>query len=97
MQHTPQHDPMMHSIMALDAFDKRRREYKRLGWIYAARNSCFADPVFKVGQSRVSPAMRVDQLTNSSVYRPFELVYWVHVSDRDRAEGYAHHLLDSIA
>ena len=31
------------------------------------------------------------QLSSStSVYRPFELVYWVHVSDRDQAEGYAH-------
>ena len=94
MQQTPQWSPLMQSIMALDAFDKRRREYKRVGWVYAARNSCFVDPVFKIGQSRVSPAMRVGQLSSStSVYRPFELVYWVHVSDRDRAEGHAHQLL----
>ena len=94
MQQMPQYGPLMQSIMALDSFDKRRREYKRVGWIYAARNPSFADPVFKIGQSKVSPAVRVGQLSSStSVYRPFELVYWVHVSDRDRAEGYAHQLL----
>ena len=94
MQQMPQYGPLMQSIMALDSFDKRRREYKRVGWIYAARNPSFVDPVFKIGQSKVSPAVRVHQLSSStSVYRPFELVYWVHVSDRDRAEGYAHQLL----
>ena len=93
MQRMPQFSPLMQSIIALDSFDKRRREYKRVGWIYAARNPSFVDPVFKIGQSKVSPVKRVDQLSNSSVYRPFELVYWVHVSDRDRAEGYAHQLL----
>lgn len=94
MQQMPQYGPLMQSMMTLHTFDKRRREYKRLGWIYAARNPCLADPVFKVGQSKVSPVRRMDQLSNSSVYRPFELVYWVHVSDHDLAEGYAHQLLD---
>ena len=94
MQQMPQFGPLMQSIMALDSFDKRRREYKRVGWIYAARNPSFVDPVFKIGQSKVSPAQRVHQLSSStSVYKPFELVYWVHVSDRDQAEGYAHQLL----
>lgn len=94
MQQMPQFGPLMQSIMALDSFDKRRREYKRVGWIYAARNSSFVDPVFKIGRSKVSPAVRVGQLSSStSVYKPFELVYWVHVSDRDQAEGYAHQQL----
>ena len=76
--------PIMQSIAWLNSFDKRRREYKRLGWVYVARNPCFADPVFKVGQTKVSPVSRVDKLSGStSVYRPFELVYFVHVSDRD--------------
>ena len=44
--------PVMQSVRMLDSFDKRRREYKRLGWVYAALNRCFADPVFKVGQRR---------------------------------------------
>ena len=84
----------MQSIIWLDAFDQRRREYKRLGWVYAARNPCFADPVFKVGQTKVSPVVRVERLSSStSVYRPFQLVYFVHVSDRDQAEGHVHQAL----
>ncbi len=84
----------MQSIVWLDAFDKRRREYKRLGWVYVARNPCFAEPVFKVGQTKVSPVVRVERLSSStSVYRPFQLVYFVHVSDRDRAERHVHQAL----
>ena len=88
--------PIMRSIVTLDSFDKRRREYKRLGWVYAARNPCFADAVFKVGQTKVSPVKRVEQLSGStSVYRRFELVYFVHVSDRDQAEAHVHQVLAS--
>ena len=84
-------NPIMLSIVRLDAFDKRYRQYKRLGWVYVARNQCFAEPVFKVGQTKVSPVMRVERLSSStSVYQPFDLVYFVHVSDRDQAEGYVH-------
>ena len=84
----------MQSIMWLNAFDKRYREYKRLGWVYVARNRCFADPVFKVGQTKVSPVLRVDGLSSStSVYHPFELVYFVHVSDRGEAEAHVHQAL----
>ena len=87
-------DPVMRSILALDGFDKRYREYKRLGWVYVAGNPCFAEPVFKVGQTKKSPVSRVDQLSSStSVYRPFELVYFVHVSDRDQAEVQVHQML----
>lgn len=87
-------DPLMRSILILDSFDKRRREYRSVGWLYAARNACFVDPVFKVGQTKRSPAVRVDELSGStSVYKRFELVYWVHVGDRDVAEGYAHTVL----
>ena len=78
----------------LDGFDKRYRQYKRLGWVYVARNPCFAEPVFKVGQTKVSPVKRVEGLSSStSVYRRFQLVYFVHVSDRDQAEGYVHQAL----
>ena len=86
--------PIMQSIAWLNSFDKRRREYKRLGWVYVARNPCFADAVFKVGQTKVSPVSRVEKLSGStSVYRPFELVYFVHVSDRDLAESHVHQAL----
>lgn len=84
----------MRSVVALDRFDKRYREYKRLGWVYIARNSCFAEPVFKIGQTKVSPVKRVEGLSSStSVYRPFELVYFIHVSDRDQAEAHVHQAL----
>ena len=93
-QWNPESTPIIWSIVCLDAFDKRRREYKRLGWVYVARNPSFADPVFKVGQTKVSPVKRVEQLSSStSVYRPFELVYFVHVSDRDQAEAHVHRML----
>ena len=86
--------PLLRSVAALDSFDKRRREYRGVGWLYAARNSCFVDPVFKIGQTKISPVVRVNKLSGStSVYREFELVYWVHVSDRNLAEGFAHQLL----
>lgn len=86
--------PIMRSVMTLDGFDKRYRQYKRLGWVYVARNPCFAEPVFKVGQTKVSPVTRVEGLSSStSVYRPFELVYFVHVSDRDLAEDHVHQSL----
>ncbi|MCY3630650.1 MAG: GIY-YIG nuclease family protein [Rhodothermaceae bacterium] len=82
------------SKVALEGFDKRRREYKHLGWIYVARNPCFVDAVFKIGQTQVSPSKRIEQLSAStSVYRKFELVYFVHVSDNLAAEGYVHQLL----
>ena len=80
--------------MTLEGFDKRYREYKRVGWVYVARNPSFAEPVFKIGQTKVSPVKRVEGLSGStSVYRPFELVYFVHVSDRDQAEGHVHRAL----
>lgn len=50
------------SVILLNGLDKRRREYKRVGWVYAARNSSFADLVFKIGQTTVSPSERVAQL-----------------------------------
>ena len=84
----------MASFAEIDSLDRRRREYKRVGWIYACRNSSFADPVFKIGQSSRPPAERVSELSAStSVYREFQLVYFVHVANRDVAEGRTHLVL----
>ena len=89
-------NPIDRSVKLLRTFDRRRREYKKLGWIYAARNGSFTDPVFKIGQTKVSPRTRVEQLSGStSVYRPFELAYFVHISDRDQAESYVHGVLQN--
>lgn len=90
-------DPITESFAVIDSLDKRRREYKRVGWIYACRNSAFADPVFKIGQSSRPPAERVSELcAETSVYREFQLVYFVHVANRDLAEGRTHSLLQEF-
>ncbi len=87
-------DPIEQSFAAIASLDKRRREYKRVGWIYACRNKSFADSVFKIGQSSRPPFERVSELSAStSVYREFQLVYFVHVADRDVAEGLTHQAL----
>ena len=65
-----------------------------MGWLYACSNSSFVDPVFKIGQSSRPPDARVSELSgSSSVYRDFQLVYFVHVSNRDLAEGRTHSAL----
>ncbi|MCY4674952.1 MAG: GIY-YIG nuclease family protein [Bacteroidetes bacterium] len=79
------------SSLNLKSFDKRRREYKHLGWVYVAWNPCFVDTVFKIGQTRVSPSERIEGLsTSTSVYQNFRLAYFVHVSNRLKAEKYVH-------
>ena len=82
------------SFWEIENFDKRRKEYKKLGWIYAARNPSFVDPVFKVGESSRPPFARIEELSAStSVYSAFELAYFVHVSRRGDAEKWAHDAL----
>ena len=39
----------------LDTLDRRRREYKRLGWVYVMRNPVLRGNAFKVGQTRRWP------------------------------------------
>lgn len=86
--------PISASFWAIANFDKRRREYKKVGWLYAARNPSFIDPVFKVGESSRPPFARMQELSAStSVYRAFDLAYFVHVTPRDIAEQWAHETL----
>lgn len=88
---------ILQSYEIISSFDRRRREYKKLGWIYAARNRSFVDQVFKVGQSARQPDIRVAELSSgTAVYRDFELVYFVHVGNRDPAEGQAHSILQEF-
>lgn len=88
------YDSILQYYEVIATFDRRRREYKKLGWIYAARNRSFVDRVFKVGQSARPPHVRVEELSsNTAVYQDFELVYFVHVGNRDPAEGQAHYRL----
>ncbi len=88
-------DPIfLQSLLAIKNCDKRRKEYKNVGWIYAARNPSFVDPVFKVGESSRPPVNRMGELSAStSVYRAFQLVYFVHVTHRDIAEKQVHNAL----
>lgn len=87
-------NPINQSFAVIASLDRRRREYKRVGWIYACRNKSFTDSVFKIGQSSRPPYERVAELSAStSVYREFQLVYFVHVSDRDFAEVQTHRTL----
>ncbi len=84
-------DDILSSFLAIQSCDRRRREYKKVGWLYVARNESFVNPVFKVGESSRVPFARVGELSGStSVYRDFELVYFVHVSPRDAAEKWVH-------
>lgn len=88
------HSAELVSKLSLEGFDKRRREYKHLGWVYVAQNSSFADKVFKIGQTRISPSERIGVLgASTSVYRNFDLVYFVHVSHHLEAETYVHQTL----
>lgn len=87
-------EDVLASFLAIKSLDKRRREYKKVGWLYVARNESFVDPVFKVGESSRPPVVRVGELSGStSVYRDFELVYFVHVTPRDAAEAWVHEAL----
>ena len=84
------------SFIEIADLDKRRREYRSIGWIYAAHNPTFRTEAFKVGQSKRPPMARVAELSASTaVYGDFKLVYFVHVAQRDPAEGNAHSLLQA--
>lgn len=82
------------SYFEIESLDKRKRQYRSVGWIYVLRNQSFKDEVYKVGQSRRPPSVRASELSSSTaVYHPFELVFFIHASDRDVAEGLAHNAL----
>ena len=77
------------------SLDKRRREYRRIGWVYMLKNSAFKKPLLKIGRTARSPMERAHELgTATGVPEGFELVYFVHVSNRNDAERDVHHALD---
>ena len=81
--------------MSFDPLDKRRREYRRIGWVYMLKNSAFKKPLLKIGRTARSPMERAHELgTATGVPEGFELVYFVHVSNRNDAERDVHHALD---
>ena len=78
------------------SLDKRRREYRHVGWVYIMRNRAFRDPLLKIGQSSRPPMFRALELgAATAVPKDFEIIYFVHVADRHRAEQYVHSTLAS--
>ncbi len=94
MTHPPRSE-RPNTFFVIQSLDKRRREYKYIGWIYILRNPAFKDPLLKIGQSRRPPNLRAQELgAETGVPEGFELVYFVHVSDRNKAETFVHSELD---
>jgi hypothetical protein len=88
--------PKPTSFDIIRSLDKRRREYRHVGWIYIMRNSAFRDPLLKIGQSSRPPMLRAIELgAATAVPQDFEIVYFVHVADRHEAERYVHSELAS--
>ena len=88
-------DPVTHavalSVQQVIQLGRRTCLGHNAGWVYAARNAHFGDSVLKIGQTRLSPLERVDQLSNSTaIYKPLELVYFVHTAERKDAEAMVH-------
>ncbi len=75
----------------ISSLDKRRREYRHVGWVYIMRNRAFRDPLLKIGQSSRPPMLRALELgAATAVPEDFEIIYFVHVADRHQAEAYVH-------
>ena len=78
----------------IKSLDKRRREYRRIGWVYVLKNRAFKEPLLKIGRTARSPMERTHELgTATAVPEGFELVYFVHVANRNDAEKYVHDAL----
>ena len=87
--------PPANPFDVIKSLDKRRREYKRVGWVYVLRNSAFKKSLLKIGRTARNPVERAHELgTATAIPEDFELVYFVHVSNRNDAEAAVHHRLD---
>jgi len=64
------------------SLDKRRREYRHVGWLYIMRSPAFREPLLKIGKSRRPPP---------------QVIYSVHVSDHHEAEARVHSWLARTA
>lgn len=75
------------AIQRMDALDKRFKDNRAAGWLYALQNPAFKRPVFKIGETRHPPHIRAAQLSaETGVPEPYRLVYFVTVEFRKRAE-----------
>ena len=75
----PQPQPSPFDVIR--SLDKRRREYRRIGWVYMLKNNAFKKPLLKIGRTARPPMERAHELgTATGVPEGFELVYFVHVA-----------------
>ncbi len=82
-----------HQIRSLD---RRKREYKKVGWVYVTRNTELRRPAFKIGETSRFPVERAQELSaETGVLGSFELVYFIHAGDRQAAEAQVHASLAS--
>jgi hypothetical protein len=78
----------------INSLDKRRREYKRVGWVYVMQNPAYREPLLKIGKSRRPPNVRAYELGSATgVPEDFQVLHFVHVSNRDDAEKRVHQAL----
>jgi hypothetical protein len=88
-----EHDIPM-SLKVISSLDKRRNVYKKVGWLYVAKNSGLSDPYLKIGMTSKYPSHRMNELSRStSIPTHFDLIYYVHVGHINYAEQHAHKLL----
>lgn len=79
------------ALIQIANLDRRYAANKRIGWVYVLRNPEFKRPLFKIGQTSRPPHVRADELTRETgVPEAYQVVYFVHVSDRHAAERAVH-------
>lgn len=82
------------SVEFVTSLDRRTRLERNAGSVYAARNPHFGESILKIGQTRLSPLDRIDQLSNSTaINERFKLVYFIHIAHRQDAEAMVHNVL----
>lgn len=87
-------DDLPYSAHFVPALDRRRKQYKRVGSVYAMRNRGLPKSHLKIGMTSRYPWVRQQELSRSTaIPTPFELVYYISVAERRAAEAYAHQLL----
>lgn len=83
------------SFALVKSLDKRRKVFRNVGWLYALRNPVFKLPLLKLGMTKQTPYERSAKISSATaIPAPFELVYYVHVSNRWHAEAFVHSRLD---
>lgn len=82
------------ALVHIAGLDRRYKANKGVGWVYVMRNPEFKRPLLKIGQTSRPPQMRAQDLTRETgVPDAYQVVYFVHVSDRKAAEQAVHEWL----